>query len=631
MDYQTILQRKAVLDNARVELKKRFFGIDFIIDDVINRITSWYIFPDLNTRPSIICLWGMTGVGKTDLIRNLTSLLKLGESFMEIQLSGNSSGYGTIASSLKYSKIEPNRQGILLLDEIQRYRTVTEDGSEKNEYPYSDIWMLLSDGRLPTTSALDEMLDLLFDVKASEDRRAKKKAEKEDGEDSSTEDDDTNISTWRAKHLKKELQLDQSIDDITKWTSVDVGNIITKLKKQDFLERSYDDYSRLLIVISGNLDEAFREAFNVDDADMDADLMHEMTKRINMLTIKNALLRRFKPEQIARFGNNHITYPTLSRTAFEQIIKRALDNYFSFLKERSGITLSMKDDTIIKFIYDNSVFPAQGTRPVLSTISDFTNVCFPHVILNAIAKNNTNITITCDNSHLCSSQGDKIYYKADVEEIRKNAIKDINFQSLVAVHESGHAIAQILLFNTTPFLLRLHDNASGGAAWNIASAPSDFATKQKVKVLYAGKVAEELVFGKENATSGCVRDIYEATTALSVMFRNTASGQSKLSIVDPSQTDSYRYDIDIMPSNDEMTKLSQELYEATTTLIKNNLPYVLSLAKQLLEVRKMNSHEIKAFLNEKHPGVFESVKALNDDQVNTVLYPYSYEDALKNK
>ena len=69
-------------------------------------------------------------------------------------------------------------------------------------------------------------------------------------------------------------------------------------------------YNQMLIFISGNIDEAYNFAENVDDVDRDADVYYEMSKKINFLNIKNALTDKFKPEQISRFGNNHIIYPT---------------------------------------------------------------------------------------------------------------------------------------------------------------------------------------------------------------------------------------------------------------------------------------------------------------------------------
>ena len=63
---------------------------------------------------------------------------------------------------------------------------------------------------------------------------------------------------------------------------------------------------------------------DTEDADIDADVLHSFSKSINITTIKASLKRRFKPEQIARFGNIHIIYPSLSKKAYRTIIKNRI-------------------------------------------------------------------------------------------------------------------------------------------------------------------------------------------------------------------------------------------------------------------------------------------------------------------
>ena len=43
--------------------------------------------PEVLSRPLVVNLWGMTGVGKTDLVRRLVAALGLQERFVELELS----------------------------------------------------------------------------------------------------------------------------------------------------------------------------------------------------------------------------------------------------------------------------------------------------------------------------------------------------------------------------------------------------------------------------------------------------------------------------------------------------------------------------------------------------------------
>ena len=65
------------LQQTKDKLKSEFVGIDEIIDRVIDSITPWYITPEVLERPTVVSLWGLTGTGKTSLIRKLVKYLDL--------------------------------------------------------------------------------------------------------------------------------------------------------------------------------------------------------------------------------------------------------------------------------------------------------------------------------------------------------------------------------------------------------------------------------------------------------------------------------------------------------------------------------------------------------------------------
>jgi cell division protease FtsH len=133
-------EKEKNLEFAKRELKEYFVGLDSIIDRVIENVKIWYIMPELLTHPVIINLWGMTGVGKTALVRMLVELLEFADRFEEVQLTnsgsiGSSSSWSNrISGILSSSNISPKEAGILLLDEIQRFRTVNEEDRDIHDY-----------------------------------------------------------------------------------------------------------------------------------------------------------------------------------------------------------------------------------------------------------------------------------------------------------------------------------------------------------------------------------------------------------------------------------------------------------------------------------------------------------------
>ena len=84
--FNQIKEKREKLEEIKIKLKEKFIGIDNVIDKIIDYISLWYLMPNIQFRPLIISLWGITGVGKTDLVRTLVSLLKFTDKFIEIQM-----------------------------------------------------------------------------------------------------------------------------------------------------------------------------------------------------------------------------------------------------------------------------------------------------------------------------------------------------------------------------------------------------------------------------------------------------------------------------------------------------------------------------------------------------------------
>jgi len=116
------------------------------------------------------------------------------------------------------------------------------------------------------------------------------------------------------------------------------------------------DCSKSLLIISGNLDEAFSMAGQTAEADVDADIFHAFTSKITVVDIKNALTRRFKPEQVARFGNVHLIYASLRRAHFEEIIRRQLALVATTTSAAFDVDVTI-DASVAELVYRNGVFP----------------------------------------------------------------------------------------------------------------------------------------------------------------------------------------------------------------------------------------------------------------------------------
>src|SRR5262249_24134873 len=139
-----------------------------------------------------------------------------------------------------------------------------------------------------------------------------------------------------------------------------------------------------LVFVTGNLDEMYkRVATRVEDCDTDADIFHRFTKRLSVIDVKKALAERFRPEQVARLGNNHVVYPSLDRAAYQRMIAELCARWAEEASRTSGLQTEAGAD-VRDEIYANAVFPAQGTRPLFSSVQSLLGATLVNATVRAV-------------------------------------------------------------------------------------------------------------------------------------------------------------------------------------------------------------------------------------------------------
>jgi hypothetical protein len=586
-DVKTINQRKKVLEKTKKELKNYFIGIDGIIDDLMDYLQVWYLMPELLSRPVIINLWGMTGVGKTDLVRKMVKLLDFQDRFLEIELSNiDTTSYASSVSAILTSNdMNDDKPSILLFDEIQRFNTMDVDGKPMAQSKYTDFWELLSDGKLSKKSK-DNLDSYLMSYMYNKKDVQKRKLKGEEGLD-----DNPLLGYWEADSLRKMLGVEASLDEVSEWTQADMMKMIMDEKKK---KKIYEpiDHSKTLIIVSGNLDEAFSVATQTSETDLDADIFHSFTIKINLVDIKNALSKKFRPEQVARFGNIHLIYTSLKKRDFEELISREVDRVCSSIKEKFGISISV-DNSIHKLIYRNGVFPVQGVRPVFSSVIDILEANLSKYLFAAVTTGKKSIAIKYNatlGKILCSIGAKKIEtpYVGRIDKIRQNNIEDT--VANISVHEAGHAVAYIVLFKLAPLQLKskIASSYAGGFTFPHLIHETKENIINKIKIYLAGGIAEELIFGKNNASIGRSGDRQEVTVLAIDYIRRygfDAEFQANYALEMAYAMDKFETDMDI-------EKMVSALVSETYQLLAEHKNLLLTISKELMKKGSLESSEI---------------------------------------
>lgn len=559
--------KKKHLDNVKVELKKCFVGIDDVIDQFISSVESWYLYPELRTKPLVINLWGITGVGKTALVRKFVELIEYKKNYCELE--AESADAYMLKDTLYDSMIDHESHAIMLIDEFQKLKTINEKSEEVDSTTMVDLWSFLSDGSFPVDYNLQRQLqNFLTDLNSS----SKKSRQLLDSFDYGRF---KSFIKGNIKDYKKYMNHNVTIETAKKIIEKMISSEMTYMNKV---------FSKMLIIISGNLDEAFYFSGDVFDADTDADIYNEMSNDIKITNIKRSLLMRFRPEQIARLGNIHIIYPVLSRSSYEKLIKITVDEFVNKVSNEYDIKINI-DDSIYKVIYENGVFPTQGTRPVFSTISLFVESPLSNIIgqialkygdsVDSIKELNIYFSDSCIKCNIFDTE-----FSCKVSETLNTIRSKKSEQNKVAhaVHEAGHAVIQAVLYSVAPRQLTSASSQPGvgGFCTVYPTSGSKDQFKSNMMISLGGRAAEEIVFGEDSITFGAGSDLFNVTNTIKsyvyeYAFDENQCVHNELALEENKEGD------------DRCEHLVKDLYKNTKKTLVDNKQFFIAIADELIK------------------------------------------------
>lgn len=441
IDIKEIQRKNNIVDNAIKVLKEEFIGIDKQIDEIMDNVRTWYIYPQLQSRPLVVNLFGMSGIGKTSLVKRISQLLDIEKDYIYFNFASiNENSSWEIENDIEEQLSNEKSNRMFVYDEFQYAATINpKSGEEKEKSGLKPFWELLDSGiihkrgtfwnvRAPLKiieymmkiSIKNEMVitngvwvnaqECLADFKAYDIQKfaeifnfeydkAKTPKSKPSNDlltefnngPSVREDSDKESEMpffIRESYLNNVFDLyERSAGGIT--DRLELYHRLEKMNYDEIIDfmtgvyesakKGYDlDFNDSIIFVIGNLDEAYEMSFSVNP-DMSPNQFRKITEDITVVDIKDALKRRFRNEQIARLGNIHVIYPSFSEQNFKDIIDLSLNTYKKEAFNLSGYELVF-DDTIKKIIYDEGVYPTHGTRPIFSTVHEIVKSKFPCII-----------------------------------------------------------------------------------------------------------------------------------------------------------------------------------------------------------------------------------------------------------
>lgn len=191
-------------------------------------------------------------------------------------------------------------------------------------------------------------------------------------------------------------------------------------------------------------------------------------------------------------------------------------------------------------------------------------------------------------------------------EVKFNTDKNGNNRSSTAIHEVGHAVVNLLLNIPIDIITTM---PRGNALGYVAPAEQNLNTKsdyeKKIRVCMGGRIAEEVVYGKDNISGGASQDMRNATHYARWMIEvyGFSDELGFMALSAPSGNylgggNSYICSEAFREKSDKaVNMLLQRLYAETYGMLADKKELIEKLAKEVFDKESMTGKEFKAIFD----------------------------------
>ena len=444
INIEEIKKKNKVIDNAILVLKKEFVGIDKQIDEIMDNVRTWYIYPQLQSRPLVVNLFGMSGIGKTSLVKRISELLDIEKDYVYFNFASiNESSSWEIENQIEEELSNEKSNRMFVYDEFQYAATINpKTGEERdNKSGLKPFWELLDSGLLHKRSDFWNVRTPLKILEYMTKINIKNKMEIKNGVWINVQECLEGFKPYDIQKFAEVFSFEYDVNKIRKETNNTIKSLgveeesqykpIAESKKESLMPFFIKEYYLEKIIdlydtTSGKISDKLEIYHSLEN--MNCDEIIDFISNVYENARKGYDLK-FNDSIIFVIGNLDEAYemsfnvnPDMSPDQFRKItekitivdIKDALKRRFrneqiarlgnihviypSFSEQnfKDIIELSLNsykkeayklsgyellfDDTIKKIIYDEGVYPTHGTRPIFSTVHEIVKSKFPEII-----------------------------------------------------------------------------------------------------------------------------------------------------------------------------------------------------------------------------------------------------------
>jgi cell division protease FtsH len=254
----------------------------------------------------------------------------------------------------------------------------------------------------------------------------------------------------------------------------------------------------------------------------------------------------------------------------------------------------------------------------------------PHVDLDALAAKsagssgadlaniaNEAAIIAARENHKEISNADvtSAFEKVAIGPERKSRVMNDKEKEITAFHEAGHAIVGHVLPDSDVVhkVTIIPRGGTGGVTWFIPPEDKNYHSLVEYKDVLArmlgGRIAEEVIFGRDHVTTGAGSDLQKAAELARDMVINQGMGKKLRDQVfhvdDGMMIDRIVHERDYSDEtakviDDEVEALITEAADRARLVVKANLEYLKALKDLLLEKETVEAEEVKKLFSGSH-------------------------------
>ncbi|WP_330204075.1 ATP-dependent zinc metalloprotease FtsH3 [Cyanobacterium sp. Dongsha4] len=200
---------------------------------------------------------------------------------------------------------------------------------------------------------------------------------------------------------------------------------------------------------------------------------------------------------------------------------------------------------------------------------------------------------------------------------KKNRVMSQKRKELVAYHEAGHALVGALMPDYDPIqkISIIPRGRAGGLTWFTPSEDrmesglySRSYLQNQMAVALGGRIAEEIVFGEEEVTTGASNDLQQVARVARQMITRFGMSERLGPVALGRQNGNVFLGRDIASDRDfsdstaamideEVKKLVDVAYQRAKDVLQNNRQVLDTLAQMLVEKETVDSEELQELLN----------------------------------